>query len=37
MRHISIFCNDLQAFDGLGVADDVVQEYRAVLLDPMNR
>lgn len=34
MRHISIFRNDLEALNGLRIANDVVEENRAVFLDP---
>lgn len=34
MRHIAIFRNDLQALNGLCVANHIVEEDRAVFLDP---
>jgi hypothetical protein len=34
MRHISIFRNNLQSFDGLGVAYDIVEEDGAIFLNP---
>ena len=34
MRHISIFRDDVQPFDSLCISDDVVEEDRAVFLDP---
>lgn len=34
MRHVTIFRDDLKALNGLCVANDVVEEDRAVFLDP---
>ena len=34
MRHIAIFRNNLKALNGLRVANNVVEEDRAVFLDP---
>jgi hypothetical protein len=36
VRHVSIFCNDLEAFNGLCVSDDIVQEDGSVFLDPVD-
>ena len=35
MGHISIFCNDFQSFNGLGVAYDIVKIDRSVFLNPV--
>ncbi len=34
MRHVSIFGDDLETLNGLGVADYIVQVYRSVLFYP---
>ena len=34
MRHVAIFGDDLEAFDGLCVSDDIVQEDWSVFLYP---
>jgi hypothetical protein len=34
MGHVAVLCNDLEALDGLRVADDVVEVNRAVLFYP---
>jgi hypothetical protein len=34
VRHVSIFCDDLEAFNGLCVSDDIVKEDGSVFLDP---
>lgn len=34
MWHIPVFGDNLQPFDSLGVSDDIIEEGRAVFLDP---
>lgn len=34
MWHIPIFSDNLQPFDSFGVSDDIIEEDRAVFLDP---
>lgn len=34
MRHVAVFGDDLEPLDGLGVADNVVEEDGAILFDP---
>lgn len=35
MRHVSIFDNDFEAFNGFDIADYVVEENGAVFFDPV--
>lgn len=37
MRHVAIFSNDLEALDGFGVADDIVEKDWSVFLYPVVR
>jgi hypothetical protein len=37
MGHVAILRDDFESFDCLGVANNVIEEYRAVLLDPAIR
>ena len=37
VRAVSLFCNDLQPVNGLGVSDDIVQQDRSVLFYPACR
>ena len=34
MRHVPVFCDDLQALDGLNITHNIVQDQGTVLFNP---
>jgi hypothetical protein len=37
VRHVAIFCDDLEALNCFGIADDIIEVDRAVLFDPAEK